>query len=137
MLRKLAIIVVMLLSGTPLLSAQGAQGGDINRNYRVNIEIGKGYISGICAVQQRGEERILSVVNEFGVSALTCLATNKRKPLRIVSILKPLDKFYIKRVLRQDLSEILPRLLGADKEEVKHKNKRYGISYHFTPISEI
>ena len=69
----------MLLSGTPLLSAQGAQGGDINRNYRVNIEIGKGYISGICAVQQRGEERILSVVNEFGVSALTCLATNSRK----------------------------------------------------------
>ena len=126
----------MLLSGTPLLSAQGAQGGDINRNYRVNIEIGKGYISGICAVQQRGEERILSVVNEFGVSALPC-RYDSRKPLRIVSILKPLDKFYIKRVLRQDLSEILPRLLGADKEEVKHKNKRYGISYHFTPISEI
>lgn len=137
MLRKLAIIVAILFSGTSLLSAQGIERGDISRNYRVNIEMGKGYISGICVVQQRGEERILSVVNEFGVSALTCLATNERKPLRIVSILKPLDKFHIKRILRQDLSEILPRLLGADKEEVKHENRRYGISYHFTPISEI
>lgn len=137
MLRKLAIIVAILFSGTSLLSAQGIERGDISRNYRVNIEMGKGYISGICVVQQRGEERILSVVNEFGVSALTCLAANERKLLRIMSILKPLDKFYIKRILRQDLSEILPRLLGADKEEVKHENRRYGISYHFTPISEI
>lgn len=137
---RATIALILLACGTHTLAAQEAKSGCTNRHYAVNIEIGKAYISGICVAQRNEGEEILSIVNEFGVSALTCKRNGEGKPLRIVNILKPLNKFYIKRVLRKDLYTILPELLGeaSDKErEIKHNNERYGISYRFRPISDI
>ena len=134
-LSKILILLVVLLSHASQLSAEGVARGDMSRNYSVNIEIGKAYISGICAVQHKDKESILSIVNEFGVSALTCIDTEKR-PLRIVSILKPLNRSYIKRVLRRDLSEILPKLLDPKAKDIEYKNERYGLSYRFEPIAD-
>ena len=86
-----------------------------------------------------------TVVNEFGVKAFDfTYAGGKAKILNVVG---PLNKWYIKKVLRGDFSFILSNI-GRGENVVKKKRRldvmpngdinvcdeRYNINYLFTPI---
>ena len=135
MFRLIAILLLVGGLATQQLSAQEIKCAD-NRSYAVNIDIHTAYISGVCFVTSQADVTTVGIVNEFGVSALTCRYNAGKQRVKILNILKPLAKPHIKSVLRKDFAKIIPSLLQSDADQpVEHTNKKYGITYRFVPMA--
>lgn len=106
---------------------------DALSRYTVQIDFRKAYISGLCLMRQESQQVTASVVNEFGVSALTYRYDAAKGKTKIQSIVKQMNKWYIKRVLKHDLSIIMQQM-PADSDLV-YENKKYKIVYTFSPLA--
>lgn len=106
-----------------------------NRRYNVQIDVRKAYISGICIVHEEDSQVTASIMNEFGVSALTYRYDTNKHKAKILSIMKPMNKWYIKRVLKSDLKKIMPQILANPEQTLQHENKKYNIRYNFSPLT--
>lgn len=113
-------------------SSYPANEGDRAR-YNVQIDIRNAYISGICMMMKE-EQIVASIVNEFGVSALSFNYNEKKDKVKIVSAMKQINKWYIKKVLKRDLREIMHRLRDGSHET--YENTRFNIKYTFTPLQD-
>ncbi len=101
--------------------------------YNASIDFKRGGMSGICALRLDGEELKGSLFNEFGISALDFTCQRKKGKVRIVSAISMLNKWYIKRVLRQDLMHVVNALGHGDTTYV---NTRRHITYQFSRMSQ-
>lgn len=115
--------------------AQGAfpvQTGDRAR-YTALIEMPKAYISGICILLR--EEEILkgAVFNEFGISAIDFSYCPEKDKVKLHHVVKMLDRWYIRRVLKKDLRQLIHSL---QRGETQYRNEKYKINYKFTPLKE-
>lgn len=82
------------------------------------------------------DRTISSIVNEFGVSAMTFSYDERKCKVKIISILKQMNKPHIKRVLKSDLKKILPELRSHTAVgSYIYSNPRIDIQYSFTPLS--
>lgn len=104
-----------------------------NRRYNVVIDLGKAYLSGICITHTDNDCLMASVVNEFGVSAMDMLYYSDKKKVKITRIVKQMDHWYIKRVLKRDLAIVMEQL--AEKGEASYTNEKRHITYSFTPLA--
>lgn len=90
-------------------------------------------------------EIVGTIVNEFGVKVLDF--TLKGGKAQIFNLIKPLDKWYIRKMLRRDFKIILSNIFNPknfiekkmecvvqDENEIKFINHRLAIEYIFTPI---
>ncbi len=111
----------------------GATNG--NRRYNVQIDVRQAYISGICIMHENDKQVTASIMNEFGVSAMTYRYDTTKQKVKILSIMKPMNKWYIKRVLKSDLKKIMPQLLANPGQTLQHENKKYNIRYNFAPLT--
>lgn len=105
--------------------------------YAVQIDIRNAYISGICIQKQEGDTVTASIVNEFGVSALTYRYDVTRQKVKILGILKQMDRPAVKRVLRKDLQTIMGDMTKEDFEEklpYEYENSKYKIRYHIAQL---
>ena len=97
------------------------------------IETDKGYVSGICFLSEEGDTVKGSIFNEFGISVLDFTYLRSRQKVRLENVIKMLDKWYIKRVLRKDLVQVLENL---QRGLSSYRNEKYHILYQFTRLYE-
>ena len=119
-----------------------------NREYQLLMEIRGREVTGICIVNAEDANHMVgTLVNEFGVKAFDFTYANGKA--KVLNVVGPLNKWYIKKVLKRDFRFILPNLWrGKDVVEKKRRltvmpngdiiirNDRFKIVYTFTPITE-
>jgi len=96
------------------------------------IETPRASISGIFVLVTDSSEVCGSLFNEFGITALDFTYLPSKNKVRLHSVMSALDHWYIRRILRRDLRQIVPNLLGAPSQSFNLKISQ--ISYSFTPL---
>ena len=99
--------------------------------YHAYIETPRAYISGICILLKEGDLIKGSLFNEFGITALDFTYDPKRQKVKLHSVIKMMDKWYIRRVIRKDLAQLMIRL---QEGETQYRNERRHMNYLFTPL---
>ncbi len=101
--------------------------------YNATIEMAKGYVSGVCIMVN--DEGIIkgSLFNEFGISAIDFTYQPDTKKVKLLSVIKMLNKWYIKKVLRKDLVQVMENL---SKGISSYHDKKYKIDYNFTVLKD-
>ena len=97
------------------------------------IELPNAYLSGVCIVKTENDTITGCLFNEFGISALEFVRYPGKKKAKILSVIKMLDKWYIKRVLSRDIAHVLDNLQQGKEE---YRDERYKINYKFTLMSD-
>ena len=101
--------------------------------YNVQMDFKKAYISGICIMLMEDDIIKASVVNEFGVSALDVTYNPAKQKVKILKVMGNMNKWYIKKVLKKDLKQVMTNLpLGNNTYE----DTKYSIKYTFDPLDE-
>ena len=101
--------------------------------YNATIEMKKGYLSGICMLIRDKDGYKGSIFNEFGISVLDFTYQPVTGKVKLENVIQLLDKWYIKRLLKQDLSQVIKNL---QKGISIYDNKKYKIHYQFTEMEE-
>lgn len=109
---------------------------DSKRRYSVQIDIGNAYISGLCIMHTDDNIVTSSIVNEFGVSTLTYRYDLSKGRLKIISIVKQMNRWHIKKMLKSDLKIIMEDIQDIPNEKsYEYQNTRFNIKYTFVPIN--
>lgn len=101
--------------------------------YNVQIDFKKAYISGLCLMLMEDDIIKASVVNEFGVSALDYIYNPTKQKVKILKVMGKMNKWYIKKVLKRDLKQVM---LNLPQGENTYEDKKYSIKYTFEPLNE-
>ncbi len=135
-LKYLASISLALLLALPLHAQQDTlfpENAGSKVRYNATIEMSRGYISGICVMVN--DEGIIkgSLFNEFGISALDFTYQPEKKKVKLTNVIKMLDKWYIKKVLKKDLVQVMENL---SKGITSYHDKKFKIDYNFTILKD-
>ncbi|MBO4663967.1 MAG: hypothetical protein J5663_06095 [Bacteroidaceae bacterium] len=129
------MLVLLLLSvSSELFSQVQFPDKDGERaKYDVKIDIRKAYISGVCMMMK--DEGIVkaSIVNEFGLSAVDFTYNPSKDKVKILNVMSKMNKWYIRRVLRKDLRNIMHQL---PQGIYTYENKKQHIIYTFNPLKD-
>lgn len=129
MLRLIRIYLLTLFSCISITAwAQLPQDEGEQLRYAVQIEMPRGYISGISVMRREGEEIKGVVVNEFGVTAFSFVYNTVSGKVKLSDVIAMLDKWYIRRVLRKDMQQVMNHL---QKSDALYENTRRKIKYQF------
>ena len=113
--------------------------------YTFQIERSNSVVSGILITTENNEEIRGSMINEFGVSALDFIYTKKKEKIKLFNVINFLNKWYIKRVLKNDIKYCLHILYdvpikGKSNYEVEKSeeqtyiiNNKWHLKYTITP----
>lgn len=114
-------------------------------SWNFTLERGTMTVTGICLARQTEQGLVGSVINEFGIHFFDFTCRDNR--VKVSNVFAAMDKWYIRRVLRNDL-----RLLVADSslkvgrrrqldiwqpDSLQLQNRRYGITYRFERLDSI
>lgn len=97
------------------------------------IEMPKGYVSGICVMYNDGENVKASIFNEFGISAIDFVYNPAKDKVKLESVIKMLNKWYIRKLLKSDLRKVIHSLQQGVGE---YRNERYKIDYKFSRLQD-
>jgi len=124
------LLVLLLLSSLQAFS----QPSTLNpQRYTAYISMPRGYVSGMLVLLSEEECVKGSLFNEFGITALDFTYDRQKDKVKLHSMVKMMDRWYIRRVLRRDLREVLK---GLEQGDSIYEDKRYHINYKFTPLHE-
>lgn len=132
-LRCLLFVSLLLLAGR--LGAQTAfptSEGERMR-YDAYIQLPRAYVSGICILLREGDSVKGSLFNEFGITALDFTYCLRKQKIKLHSVMPIMDKWYIRRVLKKDLRQLMARL---QQGETQYQNERRHITYQLTPAHD-
>lgn len=101
--------------------------------YNATIEMSKGYVSGVCIMANDGSVIKGSLFNEFGISAIDFTYQPDKKKVKLLSVIKILNKWYIKKVLRKDLVQVMENL---SKGIYSYHDKKFKIDYNFSLLKD-
>lgn len=116
------------------------------RRFAYEIAMAKGHVTGIMVVKETEHAIAGTLVNEFGVSALSFVYDKQRHRMQLRDVISMLDKWYIKRVLKADLTFCLHILydipyakkhsyiLSRTAETVSVTNPKRKLTYSFKPL---
>jgi hypothetical protein len=150
--RFLALISVILLTAIPSYAATPITDGGIieadtavTYEYNLLMNVRGREVTGLCVMSVSPDNNVLgTVINEFGVKLLDF--THEAGKTKVLNVIKMLDKWYIRKVLRKDLNFFL--LNRASTKGVNEKkrsleisndgdiiirNQRFRITYTFSP----
>ncbi len=131
-LRRLCAAMVLLV--TMLLLPDAARGQAVSEaRYSAMIELPKAYVSGVCIVQTRNDTVTGCLFNEFGISAIEFVRHPGKKKVKLLSTIKMLDKWYIRRVISRDLACLLDRM---QPDGATYRNERRKITYTLTTLND-
>lgn len=117
-----------------------------NRKMAFRIEMQKGYVSGIMICAETEDAINGSMVNEFGISAIDFTYSKEKGKVKLINVGSFLNKWYIKKVLKDDINFALHILYGMpykknhhyevtrDGEMVTIFNTKRKIKYTFSPL---
>lgn len=100
--------------------------------YSAYIDMPQGYVSGVCVLFNEGTVIRGSLFNEFGITALSFSYDIKKEKIKLYSVVKLMDKWYIKRILKKDLKQLMKCL---QKGEYVYQNEKYHITYSFSTLN--
>ena len=100
--------------------------------YATTIELSKGYLSGITIMVREADVYYGVLFNEFGITALEFTYQPQTKKVELIEVIAMLDKWYIRRVLKNDLQHVMENLM---KGNPTYKDEKYHISYKFSVMS--
>lgn len=99
--------------------------------YKALIEMPKAYISGICVIVNDGTAIKGSIFNEFGVSAINFIYDPSKDKVKLIDVIKLMNKWYIRKVLKKDLRNLIHVLKEG---KISYEDRHFKLSYSFTPI---
>lgn len=147
---KRSLLFLSSLSAVTCLcvSAQSAPERAEVQKRAFQIQTPKATISGILLTRDEGETITGSMINEFGVSALDFVYSKPKDKVKLMSVISFLDKWYIKRVLCQDINYTLHvmydmpiakktrYLTVTEADTISITNPKYHLTYTFSPLKE-
>lgn len=92
-------------------------------------------LSGIMMFEGGNDTIRAAVVNEFGVTALAIEYVASRRKMKICNIIKPLDRWYMRRTLSSDLRALLAASVPEDSI-VTYRNDRHNLVYSLAPMRQ-
>ena len=101
--------------------------------YAATIEMNKGYVSGICFLSEEGDTIKGSIFNEFGISVLDFTYLRSKHQVKLENVIKMLNKWYIRRLLKSDLRKVIHNLQQGEGE---YRNEKYKIDYKFSELKD-
>lgn len=147
--------ILLFLSSFILLAVSETSGKTVSNDigltetqrYSFQIETPKAFISGVMILKMTEDGLVGSMINEFGVSAMDFSYSRDKRKLKLINVVSFLDKWYIKRTLKQDIEYSLHILCGIpyDKKNSNYQlihtadtisitNKKRHLIYTFTPL---
>ena len=117
----------LLVQQPPLSDSIGCK-----TKYATTIELSKGYLSGITIMVREADVYHGVLFNEFGITALEFTYQPQTKKVELIEVIAMLDKWYIRRVLKNDLQHVMENLM---KGNPTYKDEKYHISYKFSVMS--
>ena len=127
-IKLLLALPISVQAQTTFPSAEGERA-----KYAAYIEMPKAYVSGICVLLQEDGLIKGSLFNEFGITALDFTYNPQRDKIKLHSVMKMMDKWYIRKVLKKDLRQVMKTLKEGQTE---YTNQRRHIVYRFHGIEE-
>ena len=118
------------------------------RRHAFHIDMQKAYISGVLITNETEDVINGCMINEFGISAIDFSYSKNKGELKLINVTSFLNKWYIKRVLRNDMGFCIQILFGIPHkkkkcyevtrsgDEVTILNTKRKMRYSFTPIEE-
>ena len=100
--------------------------------YSAYIDMPQGYVSGVCVLFNEGTVIRGSLFNEFGITALNFSYDIKKEKIKLYSVVKLMDKWYIKKILKKDLKQLMKCL---QKGESVYQDEKYHITYSFSTLN--
>ena len=100
--------------------------------YSAYIDMPQGYVSGVCVLFNEGTVIQGSLFNEFGITALNFSYDIKKEKIKLYSVVKLMDKWYIKKILKKDLKQLMKCL---QKGESVYQDEKYHITYSFSTLN--
>lgn len=104
--------------------ALNVENGTLPERYSFEMETSKGFASGILIIKNFGDEIKGSMINEFGVAVLSFTFTPRNDKIKLQDVIGFLNKWYIKRVLKEDIKICLHSLFSIP---LKKEPKNYSI----------
>lgn len=101
--------------------------------YNVQMDMKRGSMTGVCMMICDSVGVQASVVNEFGVGLMSFTYETEKDKVRLHSVFRKMDRWYIRRTLQRDLRKLIH---GMKEGRDSYVNRRRGITYTFTPITE-
>lgn len=80
--------------------------GDESTRYTVAITFKTASFSGICVVKNIGTQIAGTIVNEFGIRAFDFTMNRDRRHVKLLNVMKPLDKCLIRKAIARDLKRL-------------------------------
>ncbi len=117
----------LMVQQSPLSDSIGCK-----TRYATTIELSKGYLSGITIMVREADVYHGVLFNEFGITALEFTYQPQTKKVELIEVIAMLDKWYIRRVLKNDLQHVMENLM---KGNPTYKDEKYHISYKFSVMS--
>lgn len=138
-LRSSLLLLMMLLSSLTSLHAE-------DREYNLVMNARGNEITSICIMRIEQDGSIMgTVANEFGVKSFDF--TYRKGKAKVLNVIGPLNKWYIRRVLRGDMQLLLSNYLTKTNATMKGRtvsflpnnnihleNHRFNITYILSPI---
>lgn len=122
-----------------------AQAGEPSR-YSAYITFPRGSMTGVCLVRiDETGDGVMSVVNEFGIKAFDATYSAKTGKVKLLNVVKMLDRWYVRRTVAADLVALfnptgrLPkhRTVAVDTDgNIVITNTRMNITYQLHPIDD-
>lgn len=148
--RALSLFLSVIIGLTALTARADEALTDSTATRRTAFAITSGngaHLSGIL-LSRRSDDLIAgTMVNEFGLTALSFIYRVDKGKMELRDVTQFLDKWYIKRVLRSDLSFCIHRiydlpyprkhryLVTTDADTVTITNPRHHLTYSFSPLA--
>lgn len=105
--------------------------GQESRHY-LSINLPKQGFTGVCLAESDSLQIRGTIVNEFGIKALDFVYDKLSDQIRMPYIVKNLDKWYLRKVLKRDLKGILPRL--CENSAFIYEGHKRKMTYNFVPL---
>ncbi len=142
----LLINVLMVMCHLTCRAQDAVPDSVVSSEYTLFMQARGHELTGICVVSYESEDSITgTIVNEFGVKVFDFVMTGDKA--KVFNVIKPLDRWYIRRVLRGDVNFIFRNIRQGENRilkkrsitfqengDIKVENSRYRIRYIFTPI---
>ena len=141
------LLLISLLFAVLTLQAQTLKvRADSVTRYAMDISFREAGLTGVCLLKDNGTKVVGSAINEFGIKGFDFIMDKEKGKVKLKNVIKFLNKWYIKRVLRNDLALLLreyntPKQLKKRKLNVEQglvclENTKYHITYKFKPLNE-
>ena len=143
----LLINLLTLLCLLPCRTQEAAGDSIVGSEYTFFMQARGQEITGICMVSQSPDGQTTgTIVNEFGVKAFDFIIDNGK--VRIINVIKPLNRWYIRKVLRKDFGFAFQhirqgkditvgkrRITFRENGDIAIDNDKHKIHYVFIPIT--